>query len=133
MAESELVYCFGTDRPVSPMVSGKLSARPVMLAPAGSTLRTEQDQVMENLFDIPPTVVCEGQLPVLQALAGLGIADTILPRELLPPEAAARCASFDPPRYFYLLRVYHPGRTLPASVKELPQLLDRTFGSYFSV
>lgn len=133
VAESELVYCFGEDRPTSPIVSGKLSARSVMLAPAGSSLRTEQDQLMETLFDAPPTVVCEGQLPVLQALARLGIADTILPRELLPTEAAARCVSFDPPRYFYLLRVYHPGRTLPAAVKELPQLLDHTFGSCFSV
>lgn len=133
VAESELVYCFGSDWAAPFEIPGKLPSRPVMVAPEGSSLRAEQDRLMENLFESPPVIVCQGQLHILLALAQAGMADTILPRQFLPPQSLLRCASFEPSQYYYLLRVYHPGRTLPSSVKELPRLLEHVFSSYFSV
>lgn len=131
IAASELVYCFGADWLSAPQLSCKLPSRPVMLAPDGTALRAEQNRLLENLFVSPPSIVCEGQPHILRTLAQTGTADTILPKEFLSPEALSRCASFHPPQYYYLLKVHHPGRTLPASIKELAKLLDDVFHSYF--
>lgn len=132
IASDELVYCFGSDAGEPPALSGRLPSRPIMLAPKGSSLRAEQDRLLENRFDAPPVLVCEGRLSILQALASSGAADTILPRKRLSPEAALRCVSFETPQYYYLLKVRHPGNPLPSSVKELPHLLDQVFGTFFT-
>ncbi len=131
VAEDELVYCFGT-RPVSgEPLSWRLPSRPIMLAPKGSTLRIEQDRILENLFDTSPSIVCEAHPHILRTLADIGMADTILPKGFFSPGSLSRCISFQEPQYYYLLKVHHPGRTLPLPIKDLSRLLDDVFGTYF--
>lgn len=143
VAESQLVYCFGTDFPLknsfqkdgTPFLHTLpplLPPRPVMVAPEGSALRMEQDRLLENLYDGPPMIVCQAQEHILQMLAHNGAADTILPVQFLSSQALSRSAVFQKTSYYYLLKVHHPGRTLPRSVKDLSRLLDNVFGSYFS-
>lgn len=142
IAESQLVYCFGTDYsfkdsfPLSTPQSlsalpPHLPFRPVMVALEGSTLRIEQDRLLETLYDSQPPIVCQAQPHIIQMLAHRGAADTILPIQFLSSQALSRSASFQEPSYYYLLKVHHPGRTLPPSVKDLSRLLDEIFGSYF--
>lgn len=156
LAESELVYCFGANWTADTwkgtscaeevlaaeaagvcgdaqtgMNPDNTSPRPVMLAPAGSALRMEQDRLLSSLFETPPAVVCEAQLPFLQLLTQAGAADTILPVDLLPKEALPRCKSFRQPQTFSLLLVHHPGRHLPPSVQDLVWLLEDVFVNYF--
>ena len=50
----------------------------------------------------------------------------------LDQEALSRCRPFEEPQYYYLLLVHHPGRNLPAFVKDLVRLLNDTFETYFS-
>ena len=61
-----------------------------------------------------------------------GAAATILPARSLGQEALSRCRSFEEPQNYYLLLVHHPGRNLPAFVKDLVRLLNDTFETYFS-
>ncbi len=142
IAESQLVYCFGADDsfkdsfPISTCQSlsalpPHLPSRPVMVALEGSTLRIEQDRLLENLYDSQPSIVCQAQSHIIRMLAHSGAADTILPIQFLSSQALSRSASFQEPSYYYLLKVHHPGRTLPPSVKDLSRLLDEIFGSYF--
>ncbi len=132
VAEDELVYCFGTDAAGLEPPFCKLPPRPIMLAPKKSTLRMEQVRILEALFACPPFVVCEAQPDILGTLADIGAADTILPKRFLSPSSLCRCTSFRQPQYYYLLKVHHPGRTLPLSIKDLSRLLDHVFGTYFT-
>lgn len=142
--EDELIYCFGTPFPdiaeTSPEqvfaslpseASGSLPRRR-MLAPAGSALRTEQDRIYSELSGPEPAIVCEAQQDILLHLARTGAADTILPSRVLSQKARERCRSFKQVQNYYLLLVHHPGRNLPPSVKDLVQLLNDTFKSYFT-
>lgn len=132
VAEDELVYCFAAGYVPSELLFGMLPSRPIMLAPKESSLRMEQDRLMNNLFEASPSIVCEAHPHILQALADIGTADTILPRRLLSRDALSRCISFQEPQYYYLLKVHHPGRTLPLSIKDLSRLLDNVFSTYFT-
>lgn len=133
LAESELVYCFGTapSETAVPALSSPMAARPVMLSPGGSTLRTEQNRLLNDLFEEPPSVICEAQLGILQLLSQKGAADTILPIHFLPREAQTRCRSFPRPQNFYLLLAHHPARNLPPCSGDLIRLLNDTFEDYF--
>lgn len=132
IAEDELVYCFGEDQAAAGASFDRLPSRPVMLAPKESALRMEQDRLLEKLFDSPPSIVCEGLPHILRSLAEIGAADTILPKQSLSPKSESRCISFQEPQYYYLLKVHHPGRTLPLPVKDLSRLLDQVFGTCFT-
>ncbi|MDO4268663.1 MAG: hypothetical protein Q4C73_09320 [Eubacteriales bacterium] len=103
-----------------------------MLAPEGTTLRTEQNRLTESLYGEKPEIVCQARCDILCMLAACGAADTILPLELLPMEAKERTAAFDKPQPYYLLEVFHPGRTLPPSTADLSGILEQTLRPYFS-
>lgn len=126
LAESELVYC-----PKPAVLSRPMPARQLMLSPDGSALRVEQNRLINDLFEDPPSIVCEARLNILQLLAQNGAADTILPVHFLPDNAKSRCVSFPKPQKFYLLLVRHPARTLPPSAGDLERLLKSAFEHYF--
>ena len=135
LAESELVYCFGStppdtdvDKPLDTLLP---AGHRLMLATAGSALRLEQNKILDSLFAEPPGVVCEGEPEILQLLLKAGAADTILPADILPEESLERCRPLPVPQNYYLLLVHHPGRTLPPPVKDLERLLNDTFEPYF--
>lgn len=146
IAECELFYCFGmenfeslknlifsktTDMTLTQNLPDILPPRCIMLASKGNTLRTEQERLIKNLYSDKPTIVCEGQISILQTLSQSGVADTILPAPFCPDEAANRCVSFATPQRYYLLEVHHPGRTLPPSIRDLSRLLNDVFEMYF--
>ena len=54
-----------------------------------------------------PTAACETVSSILRQLANLGIADSILPLNLLERSQHLRCAAFDPPKPLYLLLGSH--------------------------
>ena len=138
--EDELVYCFGSadcpdpgqDNHVPVPVSTAMQPRRIMLAPKNSALRLEQDRLLGEWTGLSGAVVCEARHDILRTLAGCGAADTILPARSLDQEALSRCRPFEEPQYYYLLLVHHPGRNLPAFVKDLVRLLNDTFETYFS-
>lgn len=127
-AQSQLVYCFGKDVTAPDQkVFSSVSSRPLMLSQTGSALRTEQDRILGTLWETPPSIVCEARTPLLVKLAILGEADTILPLDLLPHSIRFRCISLPQPQHLYLLMSFHPGRTLPAALKDLARLLEEMF------
>lgn len=107
----------------APCLPEGLAGRPLMLAPAGSTLRAEQDRLLAGHFAVPPQVVCEARPAILQRLAAAGGADSILPLYLVEPRLRCRCFAFEPPQPFYLILARHVGRTLPACTRELCTLI----------
>ncbi|HIT64163.1 MAG TPA: LysR family transcriptional regulator [Candidatus Ventrimonas merdavium] len=137
IAKSELVYCFGPGvpplRPI-PLAdpAEQLAGRPLMLCRKESSLRLEQDRILDLLQKGTPRIVCEASIPILQRLAVSGAADTILPLDLIPPEARSRCVSFDRPQFYCLLEGSHPGRLLPPSVSDLAGLLEEHLKNCFS-
>ncbi len=155
LAESELVYCMARDQdtagpeltagceagrgqpdtiksdPGEPAGSGADTPRPVMLSAADSALRAEQDRLLAEFIKAPTVLVCEARRPILQLLARDGAADTILPRQFLPPQARSRSRSFSPPQEYYLMLACHPARNLPPSAGDLIRLLYEAFDGYF--
>lgn len=133
LAKSELVYCFGAtvpdDYPYSQNISGQIPSRKIMLAPAGSALRTEQDRLMNGLYMTSPSIVCEAQPEILQLLAQTGVADTILPVSFLPEKTHNRWHSFEKAQNYYLILATHPGRHLPPSAKDLIRLMYENLSS----
>jgi len=125
--ESELVYCGGSPSPEFPPAA----PRRLMLANEGSTLRAEQDRILEGLFSAPQETVCEARPDILRLLAGSGAADTILPRDFLPEEALPRCHALPGAQNYYLLLAHHPGRHLPPPGKDLARILGEVFRDYF--
>ncbi len=123
LKESRLIYCsadaalnFPPDSP-----------RKLMLASAGSSLRMEQDRILEGLFPKPQKIVCEASPDILKTLTRTASADTILPQDLLPKEALPRCHALPGPQNYYLLLVSHPGRNLPPPMKDLVKILNDLF------
>lgn len=53
------------------------------MAPAGSTLRTLQDALLPQMFGQLPPAACEADTSILRQLANLGIADSLLPLNLM--------------------------------------------------
>ena len=125
---TELVYCADGDRPLEGLrggdtLPGPLSDREVMLAPAGTTLRREQDALAETLYAQPPAVVCEARFSLLRKLAALGGADAVLPLQMLPGQEWSHCFSLQPPRPYYLILAHNPIRHLPGSAQALMELI----------
>lgn len=154
IAESRLAYCFGLPLPKGGLPGtvfpASLAPRPVMLAPAETALRQEQERLLQTLFTPPPTpsqavpsssssdrafypVVCEGRLDILRLLAQNGAADVILPTHSLPPDAAGRSCPLSPAQPFFLLLARHPGRRLPSPARDLTRLLCQELEDFFTV
>lgn len=124
LALTEMVYCFAPENLPADWKSGDplpaaTAPRPQLLAQNGTTLRAEQDSILEELFPAPPPAACEAQLPTLCRLVNLGIADSLMPLNLLEHGQYDRCAALEPPKPLYLLLEYHAGRTFPEVVEEL--------------
>lgn len=125
---TEMVYCFAAGHlpegwlPGNPLPKN-LTAQPQLLAKHGSTLRREQDAIFSEVFSHTPDSACEAVFSILRKLANLGIADCIMPLNMLERTQHFRCAAFDPPKPLYLLLGSHVGRTLPAVTQELSPLI----------
>ncbi len=126
LAQSRLVYCFG-----SGSWKKDLSNPRIMAAPPGSALRDEQDRLFEKLALAPECIVCEAQLDILRTLSDSGAADTILPCDCLSHRAARQSIDFEHVQDYYLLLVSHPSRRLPDSAGDLIRILEESFTDYF--
>jgi len=135
---TELVYCFAAGKvpegmlPGDPLPKG-LALRPQLLAEPGTTLRREQDAVLEEIFQETPPAACQGQVPILQALLSQGWGDGVMPLNLLAPGLHGRCAALNPPKPLYLLLARHMGRTLPAAAQDLYKMIQRALEDVLDV
>ena len=126
---TELVYCFAANHLPPRWTAGDplppdFTPRPQLFAEQGSTLRSEQNKLCAACFPAAPAAVCEADLSLLPQLANLGIADCIMPLNMLERTQHLRCAAFEPPKPLYLLLASHVGRTLPTVTKELILLIQ---------
>ena len=135
---TEMVYCFVPGgcpdgwKPGELLPSGFVP-RPQLMAQSRSTLRAEQDALLASLADPLPPAACEAQVSILRQLANLGIADAVLPLNLIERQNHDRCAAFDPPRPLYLLLAHHVGRTLPAVTQELMELIRQAMTDVLAI
>ena len=133
---TELVYC--RDPGASPLPCGThpdhekiISSEncpadcSLLLSPAGTTLRKEQDRLFSSLFRKHPRIAAEADFPILCKLAELGGGDTILPLNMLSKETALRAFHFYPPEKLFLILADNPSRRLPSSVVELITFIRR--------
>lgn len=93
------------------------------MASAGSTLRILQDALLPQMFGQLPPAACEADTSILRQLANIGVADSLLPLNLMERRHHSRCAALDPPQPLYLLLAHHVGRTLPPVTDELIELI----------
>lgn len=126
---TELVYCFAVNQCPPRWTAGDplppdFTPRPQLFAEQGSTLRSEQNKLCAAFFSAAPAAACEADLSLLPQLANLGIADCIMPLNMLERTQHLRCAAFEPPKPLYLLLASHVGRTLPTVTKELILLIQ---------
>ena len=126
---TELVYCFAANHLPPRWTAGDplppdFTPRPQLFAEQGSTLRSEQNKLCAACFPAAPAAACEADLSLLPQLANLGIADCIMPLNMLERTHHLRCAAFEPPKPLYLLLASHVGRTLPTVTKELVLLIQ---------
>ena len=126
---TELVYCFAANHCPPSWTAGDplpsdFTPRPQLFAEQGSTLRSEQNKLCAACFPAAPSAACEADLSLLPQLANLGIADCIMPLNMLERTQHLRCAAFEPPKPLYLLLASHVGRTLPTVTKELVLLIQ---------
>lgn len=126
---TELVYCFAANHLPPRWTAGDplppdFTPRPQLFAEQGSTLRSEQNKLCAACFPAAPAAACEADLNLLPQLANLGIADCIMPLNMLERTQHLRCAAFEPPKPLYLLLASHVGRTLPTVTKELVLLIQ---------
>jgi DNA-binding transcriptional LysR family regulator len=133
---TELVYCADPAKPIPGLRGGDplplpMPPRAVMLAPAETTLRAEQDRLFERIFEKSPHVVCQAEFELLRRLSVIGGADTILPLHLLPREEHHHCYALQPPQPYYLVLAYHPSRVLSTVEKELYVMIQSAFKSFF--
>ena len=89
--------------------------------------------LLAALADPLPPAACEAQVSILRQLANLGIADAVLPLNLIERQNHDRCAAFDPPRPLYLLLAHHVGRTLPAVTQELMELIRQAMTDVLAI
>lgn len=138
---TEMVYCFASDAcpldwtPGSPLPE-RFFPRPQLMAPSGSTLYAEQTILLDRLagaggFTTPRA--CEAQTSVLRKLANLGVADSVLPLNLIERRNHDHCAAFEPPCPLYLLLSYHMGRTLPSVTQELVPLIHKALSDVLAI
>lgn len=125
---TEMVYCFAPCRcpegwQPGDLFPGGLDPRPQLMASAGSTLRTLQDALLPQMFGQLPPAACEADTSILRQLANIGVADSLLPLNLMERRHHSRCAALDPPQPLYLLLAHHVGRTLPPVTDELIELI----------
>ena len=136
LCKSEWRYCLSSAEAVSGVdehgkIVGPLPSRRVMLAPEGTTLRREQDALMENLYEAQPRVVCQAELPLLMELAHRGGADVVMPLHLLSDRAKARSCELPASTPLYLVLAINPSRTLPEPAQRLEEMTAGAFASFF--
>lgn len=76
-----------------------------------------------QMFGQLPPAACEADTSILRQLANIGVADSLLPLNLMERRHHSRCAALDPPQPLYLLLAHHVGRTLPPVTDELIELI----------
>ena len=133
---TELVYCVDVDHLIPGLCWGDplpndLPARELMLAPQGSTLRKEQDRLLERLYTTPPHIAAEADFRLLQKMAALGGADAILPLHLLCAAQRKHCYSLLPPQPYYLVMADNSSRTRTKPVQALMDLVREAFLDFF--
>lgn len=121
---TELVYCFAAGSCPPDLLPGdplpeNLPVRPQLLANPGTTLRQEQDAILDRIFPDFPPAACQADAPILRMLANSGAADAIIPLHFLDRSTHSRCAALNPPHPLYLLLVRHVGRPLPSPAQDL--------------
>ena len=136
LGETELVYCRDPGAPPLPCGTHPDHEKIIspencpahcslLLSPAGTTLRKEQDRLFSSLFRKHPRIAAEADFPILCKLAELGGGDTILPLNMLSKETALRAFHFYPPEKLFLILADNPSRRLPSSVVELIAFIRR--------
>ena len=136
LGETELVYCRDPGAPPLPCGTHPDHEKIIspencpahcslLLSPAGTTLRKEQDRLFSSLFRKHPRIAAEADFPILCKLAELGGGDTILPLNMLSKETALRAFHFYPPEKLFLILADNPSRRLPSSVVELITFIRR--------
>lgn len=132
LGQTELVYCAAPEDPIPDIGAVRVQAqalprRRVMLALQGTTLRLEQERLMEGLYEHAPDVVCEAEIPLLRTLAQAGGADAVMPRNLLSEQAAARSLPLEPRQTMYLVLAVNPSRNLPQPAQALEEQIEAAF------
>lgn len=136
---TEMVYCFAPGscpegwQPGCLFPNGRLPPRPQLMAQAGSSLRAIQDSLLPQMFPETPPIACDARMSLLRQLANLGIADALLPLNLMDRCHHEHCAALDPPQPLYLLLAHHVGRTLPAVSAELISLIRETLSDVLAL
>ena len=133
---TELIYCTDPAQPLPGLLGGDtlpmpLRSRPLMLAPQGTTLRAEQERLMELIYEAPPRIVCQAEFALLQRLASGGGGDTILPLHMLPQAEHCHCYSLQPPQPYYLVLAHNPSKALSSMEKDLHRLIQSAFEGFF--
>jgi len=136
LCESEWRYCVSSAEAASEIgpdgkIEGRLPPRRVMLAPDTTTLRREQDKLMEALYESAPKVVCQAELPLLKELAHRGGADVLMPLHLLSDRAKARSCELETRRPLYLVHAVNPSRMLPEPAELLEELTAEALSGFF--
>lgn len=127
---TEIVYCFALVHCPAAWVPGDVlppdfMPHPQLLAEQGTTLRMEQKKLFTEVFSVSPVMACEAISSLLPQLANLGIADCVVPLNLLDRSQYHRCAAFNPPKPLYLLLGSHIGRTMSTAARDLNHLIHR--------
>ena len=135
LGQTELVYCAAPEDPIPGIGAVNVQAqalprRRVMLALQGTTLRLEQERLMEGLYEHAPDVVCEAEIPLLRTLAQAGGADAVMPRNMLSEQAAARSLPLEPRQTMYLVLAVNPSRNLPQPAQALEEQIETAFGGF---
>lgn len=136
LCETELVYCVSSAEDARKLgkdgvLTGMLPGRRMMLAPDGTTLRHEQDEINDTLYMQKPKAVCHAELPLLCELAQSGSADVIMPLHILPERIRKRSFSLVPRKPLYLVLAVNPSRTLPETAQILEETIARILPSFF--
>ncbi|MFA9465610.1 MAG: LysR family transcriptional regulator [Velocimicrobium sp.] len=136
IAKSKLIYCNHSQTSMAKAkdampLNRSISPGQVMICQKGSSLREEQIRILADLYESPAEITCEANIRILHKLVAEGVADSVLPVDLLSPEAKKHSIPFKQPQEYNLILVHHPGRTLTPSAKILIKLINNNFQTYF--
>ena len=136
LCETELVYCASSAEDAGSLgkdgiLNSTIPSRRIMLAPAASTLRLEQDAAHSMRVPDSPKDVCQAELPLLCELTQSGSADAVMPLHILTEQVRARSFSLMPLKPLYLVLSVNPSRTLPETAQVLEETTAQILSSFF--